>query len=59
MSEMSDRLEEKARRDENDIRAADPEEGVTSYQTMHAWEESRAEGDPGTDRPERQPEERR
>ncbi|KDN87934.1 hypothetical protein [Kitasatospora cheerisanensis] len=45
MSEMNGRLDDKARRDEDDVRAADPEEGITSYQTMHAWEESQAEGD--------------
>ncbi|RKE17178.1 hypothetical protein [Streptomyces sp. TLI_171] len=45
MSEMNGRLDEKAQRDEDDVRAADPEEGITSYQTMHAWEESQAEGD--------------
>ncbi|QKW23669.1 hypothetical protein HUT16_35300 [Kitasatospora sp. NA04385] len=49
MSEMSDRLDEKARRDADDVRSADPEEGITSYQTMHAWEESQAEGDPIAD----------
>ncbi|MFD8480572.1 hypothetical protein [Kitasatospora sp. NPDC059673] len=45
MSEMNDRLNDKAQRDEDDVRAADPEEGITSYQNMHAWEESQAEGD--------------
>ncbi|MGW4379205.1 hypothetical protein [Kitasatospora sp. NPDC004531] len=45
MSDMNDRLNDKAQRDEDDVRAADPEEGITSYQTMHAWEESQAEGD--------------
>ncbi|MFD7733777.1 hypothetical protein ACFV6F_25775 [Kitasatospora phosalacinea] len=54
MSEMSDRLDEKARRDEDDVRSADPEEGITSYQTMHAWEESQAEGDPIADPPQQQ-----
>ncbi|MFC8720215.1 hypothetical protein [Kitasatospora sp. NPDC057198] len=57
MSEMNDRLDEKARRDEDDVRLADPEEGITSYQTMHAWEESQAEGDPVAD-PPRQEEQR-
>ncbi|MFJ1753474.1 hypothetical protein [Kitasatospora sp. NPDC088134] len=45
MSGMNDRLDDKARREEDDVRAADPEEGITSYQIMHAQEESRAEGD--------------
>ncbi|BAJ26274.1 MULTISPECIES: hypothetical protein [Kitasatospora] len=54
MSEMSDRLDEKARRDEDDVRAADPEEGITSYQTMHAWEESQAEGDRIADPPQQE-----
>ncbi|WP_159072935.1 hypothetical protein [Kitasatospora fiedleri] len=58
MSEMNDRLDQKDRRDEEDVRAADPEEGITSYQTMHAGEESRAEGDPTAD-PSQQQEERR
>ncbi|GLW71079.1 hypothetical protein Kpho02_33780 [Kitasatospora phosalacinea] len=57
MSEMSDRLDEKARRDEDDVRSVDPEEGITSYQTMHAWEESQAEGDPVAD-PSQQEEQR-
>jgi hypothetical protein len=46
MSEMYERLTDKTARDEDDIRAADPEEGITSYQNLHAQEESRAEGDP-------------
>ncbi|GAA2750456.1 MULTISPECIES: hypothetical protein [Kitasatospora] len=45
MSEMNDRLSDKAARDEDDVRAADPEEGITSYQNLHAQEESLAEGD--------------
>lgn len=58
MSDMHDRLDEKAQRDEDDVRAADPEEGVTSYQTMHAWEESQAEGDPFEETPQQQGERR-
>ncbi|MFI5527325.1 hypothetical protein ACIA8O_02095 [Kitasatospora sp. NPDC051853] len=45
MSDMQQRLAEKDATEREDIRAADPEEGITSYQTMHAWEESQAEGD--------------
>ncbi|GAA2124914.1 hypothetical protein GCM10009759_76820 [Kitasatospora saccharophila] len=54
MSEMNGRLDEKARRDEDDVRSADPEEGITSYQTMHAWEESQAEGDRPTEPPQQE-----
>ena len=35
MSEMSDRLDEKARRDEDDVRSADPEEGIDSWYERH------------------------
>jgi len=52
MSDTYDRLSEKDRRDEDDVRAADPEEGITSYQNLHASEESLAEGDPYEDQPE-------
>ncbi|MFG2820169.1 hypothetical protein ACGFX4_12145 [Kitasatospora sp. NPDC048365] len=46
MSDLSDRMNGKADRDEDDVRAADPEEGITSYQNLHAQEESLAEGEP-------------
>ncbi|MER8188332.1 hypothetical protein [Kitasatospora sp. NPDC094015] len=52
MSEMHDRLNGKAERDTEDIRAVDPEEGITSYQTAHAQEMAAAEGDPVEDAPE-------
>ncbi|MFJ8039778.1 hypothetical protein ACIRBX_04580 [Kitasatospora sp. NPDC096147] len=45
MSDMQQRLGEKDATDREDVRAADPEEGITSYQTAHAWQESQAEGD--------------
>ncbi|GGQ89155.1 hypothetical protein [Kitasatospora griseola] len=45
MSEMNDRLNDKAQRDEDDIRAVDPLEGITSDQNMRAWEEPPAEGE--------------
>jgi len=45
MSDMQDRFTDKAAEDREDARAADPEEGITSYQTAHAGEESLAEGD--------------
>ncbi|MGW2396078.1 hypothetical protein ACWCYY_05950 [Kitasatospora sp. NPDC001664] len=45
MSDMQQRLGEKDATDREDVRSADPEEGITSYQIMHAWEESQAEGD--------------
>ncbi|MFD9130297.1 hypothetical protein [Kitasatospora sp. NPDC059571] len=45
MSDMQQRMSEKAERDEEDVRARDPEEGITSYQTAHAQDESAAEGD--------------
>ncbi|WP_354643970.1 hypothetical protein [Kitasatospora camelliae] len=44
MSDMHDRFSDTAE-ETLDVRAADPEEGVTSYQTAHAQEESQAEGD--------------
>ncbi|GAA1080762.1 hypothetical protein [Kitasatospora arboriphila] len=45
MSDMQQRMNDKAERDEEDVRSRDPEEGITSYQTAHAQDESRAEGD--------------
>ncbi|WP_371494343.1 hypothetical protein OG871_04440 [Kitasatospora sp. NBC_00374] len=45
MSDMQDRFSDKAERDAEDIRAADPEEGITSYQTAHAQDMSPAEGE--------------
>ncbi|BFV60831.1 hypothetical protein KCMC57_up59350 [Kitasatospora sp. CMC57] len=45
MSEIQEKFSGKAAADREDVRAADPEEGVTSYQVAHAWEESQAEGD--------------
>ncbi|AUG82094.1 hypothetical protein CFP65_7518 [Kitasatospora sp. MMS16-BH015] len=43
-SAMAGRLGGKETRDMEDIRAADPEEGVTSAQTAHAFEHDAAEG---------------
>ncbi|MEU8515547.1 hypothetical protein AB0C76_28820 [Kitasatospora sp. NPDC048722] len=48
MTDMSDRAQVSTETDEN-VRAADPEEGVTSMQNLHAQDESRAEGDPMLD----------
>ncbi|MFJ1704751.1 hypothetical protein [Kitasatospora sp. NPDC088346] len=45
MSDMHDRFTDKAERDAEDIRAADPEEGITSYQTAHAQDMPPAEGE--------------
>ncbi|WP_405016153.1 hypothetical protein OHV05_02820 [Kitasatospora sp. NBC_00070] len=45
MSDIQERFSDKAATDREDVRSADPEEGVTSYQVAHAWQESRAEGD--------------
>ncbi|WP_157531615.1 hypothetical protein [Kitasatospora sp. Root107] len=45
MSEMQEKFSDKAATDREEVRAADPEEGITSYQVAHAWEESQAEGD--------------
>lgn len=53
MSDMQERLNEKAATEREDIRAADPEEGITSYQNAHAWEESRAEGERDDEAPTR------
>ncbi|MFF1871614.1 hypothetical protein [Kitasatospora herbaricolor] len=44
MSDMSARAQASSDQDE-DVRAADPEEGITSMQNMHAQETSQAEGD--------------
>ncbi|MED7953734.1 MULTISPECIES: hypothetical protein [unclassified Streptomyces] len=44
MTDMSARSEVGADRDE-DVRAADPEEGITSMQNQHAQDTSQAEGD--------------
>ncbi|MEU9131165.1 hypothetical protein AB0D08_24185 [Kitasatospora sp. NPDC048540] len=46
MSDMQDRMNDKAERDTENVRAADPEEGITSYQNAHAQEMAPAEGDP-------------
>ncbi|MEU9077143.1 hypothetical protein ACFYUY_26045 [Kitasatospora sp. NPDC004745] len=48
MTDMSERFEVSTDRDE-DVRAADPEEGVTSMQNLHAQETSQAEGEPTPD----------
>ncbi|MCU7826032.1 hypothetical protein [Kitasatospora sp. DSM 101779] len=45
MSDMHQRMNDKTERDEEDVRSRDPEEGITSYQTAHAQDESTAEGD--------------
>ncbi|MEV6207994.1 hypothetical protein [Kitasatospora sp. NPDC051914] len=45
MSDMYQRMNDKTERDEEDVRSRDPEEGITSYQTAHAQDESMAEGD--------------
>lgn len=52
MSDMYDRFSDKAERDSEDIRAADPEEGITSYQTAHAQDVAAAEGAPYDELPE-------
>ncbi|MFC9324358.1 hypothetical protein [Kitasatospora sp. NPDC057015] len=44
MSDMSARSQVSSDQDE-DVRAADPEEGITSMQNLHAQETSQAEGD--------------
>ncbi|MGW2250552.1 hypothetical protein ACWCXH_10160 [Kitasatospora sp. NPDC001660] len=48
MTDMSARSQPSTETDE-DVRAADPEEGITSMQNLHAQDESRAEGDPMLD----------
>ncbi|MBV6700520.1 hypothetical protein [Kitasatospora aureofaciens] len=50
MTDMSARSEVSTEIDE-DVRAADPEEGITSMQNLHAQDESRAEGEPILDEP--------
>ncbi|WP_405014449.1 hypothetical protein [Kitasatospora sp. NBC_01539] len=45
MSDMYERLNDKSERDDENVRSRDPEEGITSYQTAHAQDESMAEGD--------------
>ncbi|GAA2240757.1 MULTISPECIES: hypothetical protein [Kitasatospora] len=45
MADMQEKFPDKSTEEREDIRALDPEEGITSYQTAHAWEESQAEGD--------------
>ncbi|MEV7188869.1 hypothetical protein [Kitasatospora sp. NPDC093102] len=50
MTDMSDRSKVSTEDDE-DIRAADPEEGVPSMQNLHAQDTSQAEGAPMPDQP--------
>ncbi|MEU3574435.1 hypothetical protein AB0E96_39415 [Kitasatospora sp. NPDC036755] len=50
MTDMSDRSKVSTEEDE-DIRAADPEEGIPSMQNLHAQDTSRAEGAPMLDEP--------
>ncbi|WP_158845604.1 hypothetical protein [Streptomyces sp. NRRL WC-3742] len=50
MTDMSDRSEPSTDRDE-DVRAADPEEGITSMQNVHAQDTSQAEGEAMMDEP--------
>ncbi|MGW6916103.1 hypothetical protein ACWGB8_20135 [Kitasatospora sp. NPDC054939] len=52
MTDMSERSQVSSDQDE-DVRAADPEEGITSMQNVHAQETSLAEGDPYEDREQR------
>ncbi|MDH6574501.1 hypothetical protein [Kitasatospora sp. MAP5-34] len=52
MSDMHERFTDKAERDAEDVRAADPEEGITSYQTVHAGDHPAAEGAPYEDKQE-------
>jgi hypothetical protein len=52
MSDMQQRMSDKAERDDEDVRSRDPEEGITSYQTAHAQDESAAEGDRIDEMPE-------
>ncbi|MFI6447140.1 hypothetical protein [Kitasatospora sp. NPDC050543] len=44
MSDISARSQVSGEQDE-DVRAADPEEGITSMQNLHAQDTSQAEGD--------------
>ncbi|MFE4517724.1 hypothetical protein ACFRMQ_26395 [Kitasatospora sp. NPDC056783] len=50
MTDMSDRSKVSTEEDE-DVRAADPEEGITSMQNLHAQDTSQAEGDTMLDEP--------
>ncbi|MFH9352899.1 hypothetical protein [Kitasatospora sp. NPDC017646] len=50
MTDMSERSEVSTDREE-DVRATDPEEGITSMQNLHAQDTSQAEGDPVLDEP--------
>ncbi|MGW3041315.1 hypothetical protein ACWC9T_15045 [Kitasatospora sp. NPDC001159] len=50
MTDMSERSEVSSDREE-DVRAADPEEGITSMQNLHAQDTSQAEGDAMLDEP--------
>ncbi|MEV7602025.1 hypothetical protein AB0O91_32125 [Kitasatospora sp. NPDC089797] len=50
MTDMSARSEVSTDREE-DVRAADPEDGITSMQNLHAQDTSQAEGDPMLDEP--------
>ncbi|WBP90652.1 hypothetical protein [Kitasatospora cathayae] len=50
MTDMSERSEVSTDR-EDDVRAADPEEGITSMQNLHAQDTSQAEGAPMLDEP--------
>ncbi|WP_157882018.1 hypothetical protein [Streptomyces rubellomurinus] len=52
MTDMSGRFEPSTDRDE-DVRAADPEEGITSMQNLHAQETSQAEGEDMLEEPGR------
>ncbi|MGK4585580.1 hypothetical protein [Kitasatospora sp. HPMI-4] len=45
MSDMQEKFADKSTKEREDVRAVDPEEGITSYQTAHAQDESLAEGD--------------
>ncbi|MFB7663156.1 hypothetical protein ACFC1R_04295 [Kitasatospora sp. NPDC056138] len=45
MSDMQEKFAEKTDRDRDDVRAVDPEEGITSLQTANAQFESQAEGE--------------
>nr|BFD88889.1 hypothetical protein KitaXyl93_02490 [Kitasatospora sp. Xyl93] len=52
MTDMSDRSKVSTE-DDDDIRAADPEEGIPSMQNLHAQDTSQAEGSPILDEPGR------
>ncbi|HJD81808.1 hypothetical protein ACIGXI_19065 [Kitasatospora aureofaciens] len=51
MTDMSERSEVSSTAHEEDVRAADPEEGITSMQNLHAQDTSPAEGDSTLDEP--------